>query len=929
LLLRVANEANRVADVLALTANSANTNVEQLGDAFKFVGPVAAAFGVSIEDTAAALGTLGNAGLQASLAGTGLRKILSTLGTPTKKLNDLLKKLGLTFSQVNPDTNKFADVMQLLADRGIGATDALNVFGQRGAPAILAVTSQIGKLQELTDGMKDVAGTADTTAKILTDTLGGSLKELRSAFEELILSTGDDGLGENLRAIVQGFTGVIRALNGTLDPLNENAKLYEQIAAGVRALKFVLIALIAVRTLSFFGGIIATLGTLTTTFATAAVGVTGFARAMIGLRTIVLGALGPVGWIVGIGLALLAFAQDDAPQAVDALKLVTREVNSLRKEFEAASLAAVDIRIGDAERRNELIDENVRRIKEEIKANKELLKQAGQGTFGQGFEIKAREDELKEELRGLQIVKDINVAQLAELADIRVEADKRRIAQEEQTLEALKKLQQQQLQAELAAGRAQINLNEAIALDELETAQKLAKDIAIIRKGELDKSLAERTISIDEYYDGLEALALEALDTDLAIERQKQAALTELQNQQRDVLQERTVKKVGDEVEGSDEQAAVAGRFKAEQEAQEIRFKQEQLALDQQLTILQAKRDGAIAKNEAARAKASAKQLDADIKAFDDEFDAKEAAQKQAFDDEFDAIILQRDRLSAAAERDVESGAASSFGLGAALDEIDEDAIQKLTDLQERVQLFSDTTTDPILPEKIAAIGDAIVDMSLRSSESIRAVITQLGEGLGDALFDILEGTKSAKEAFSDFARSFLRSIAKMILQQIALNAVKAAGRAFGFGFSGGGAVHAKGGGSIQGFAEGGYITGKGGPTSDTINARLSDGEYVVNAAAVKGYGLNFMEAINRMKVDKPAGLPKFAITRPRKVAFADGGVVDSGAQTNESKAPASSLRIVNVVDTDQTSDYLSSADGEAMIVNIIRRNGSTIKSII
>jgi len=166
-----ANEANRVADVLALTANSANTNVEQLGDAFKFVGPVAAAFGVSIEDTAAALGTLGNAGLQASLAGTGLRKILSTLGTPTKKLNDLLKKLGLTFSQVNPDTNKFADVMQLLADRGIGATDALNVFGQRGAPAILAVTSQIGKLQELTDGMKDVAGTADTTAKILTDTL--------------------------------------------------------------------------------------------------------------------------------------------------------------------------------------------------------------------------------------------------------------------------------------------------------------------------------------------------------------------------------------------------------------------------------------------------------------------------------------------------------------------------------------------------------------------------------------------------------------------------------------------------------------------------------------------------------------------------------------------------------------------------------------
>lgn len=78
-----AKESNRVSDILALTAASANTNVEQLGDAMSYVAPVAAAFSKSVEETSAALGILGNAGIQASSAGTGLRGILANLATVT------------------------------------------------------------------------------------------------------------------------------------------------------------------------------------------------------------------------------------------------------------------------------------------------------------------------------------------------------------------------------------------------------------------------------------------------------------------------------------------------------------------------------------------------------------------------------------------------------------------------------------------------------------------------------------------------------------------------------------------------------------------------------------------------------------------------------------------------------------------------------
>ena len=59
-----ADESGRVADVLAASASSANTSVQEMGEAFKFAGPVASAMGISIEEAAAALGVLWNAGLK-------------------------------------------------------------------------------------------------------------------------------------------------------------------------------------------------------------------------------------------------------------------------------------------------------------------------------------------------------------------------------------------------------------------------------------------------------------------------------------------------------------------------------------------------------------------------------------------------------------------------------------------------------------------------------------------------------------------------------------------------------------------------------------------------------------------------------------------------------------------------------------------------
>lgn len=76
-------------------------------------------------------------------------------------------------------------------------------------------------------------------------------------------------------------------------------------------------------------------------------------------------------------------------------------------------------------------------------------------------------------------------------------------------------------------------------------------------------------------------------------------------------------------------------------------------------------------------------------------------------------------------------------------------------------------------------------------------------------------------------------------------------------------------------YSMGGAIRGAGSGTSDSIPAMVSDGEYIHNAAAVDHYGVDFMHAVNNMKLPKFSlgGFVKgFSMPLPR---FADGGRVD------------------------------------------------------
>lgn len=140
--------------------------------------------------------------------------------------------------------------------------------------------------------------------------------------------------------------------------------------------------------------------------------------------------------------------------------------------------------------------------------------------------------------------------------------------------------------------------------------------------------------------------------------------------------------------------------------------------------------------------------------------------------------------------------------------------------------------------------------------------------------------------------------------------------------FFGGGA----GGGAA--FADGGLITGPGSGTSDSIPARVSNGEFIVRASETGKY----LPLLNMINEGKLAGMTP-SVRVPNHARFAEGGLVNTaviGSPEERQQANSdSNVRIVNVVDPAITKDFLASSEGEKVILNVISRNNSALKQAL
>lgn len=210
-------EVLRIANVFVLAANTSALNMQTLGEAMKFVAPIAKSAGVSFEETTAALALLAEKGTVASIAGTGLRRAFVTLLAPQGKLLEILNSLGISTEDVSLKTNTFADVLETLKESGFTTANAMEAFGDRAG----VIVEQLG---EFGDG-----GKAEKAVTTFTTVLGKNRAAL-GQFEKVgdnikILGLGIKIVFGDLSTAVDNSTGKLRDFTKTLEEVeNDLAK---------------------------------------------------------------------------------------------------------------------------------------------------------------------------------------------------------------------------------------------------------------------------------------------------------------------------------------------------------------------------------------------------------------------------------------------------------------------------------------------------------------------------------------------------------------------------------------------------------------------------------------------------------------------------------------------------------------------------------
>jgi TP901 family phage tail tape measure protein len=224
-----ADQSQRAADVFARTITTANVNMEQMSESMKYMGPTAAALGVSLEETSAMIGLLGNAGLQGGGATRALGTALTNLTKPTKQMAEMMQQIG--FSAFDT-TGNFVGMAGMVANlekglHGLTQEQRLSaistIFGSEAVQEINVllnaqreimvdgrkVTLQgAAALQDYTKELNNVKGAADLLARMQLDNLKGDVEELGGVWETTLIRVGD-AIEPLLRLVVQGFTKIL------------------------------------------------------------------------------------------------------------------------------------------------------------------------------------------------------------------------------------------------------------------------------------------------------------------------------------------------------------------------------------------------------------------------------------------------------------------------------------------------------------------------------------------------------------------------------------------------------------------------------------------------------------------------------------------------------------------------------------------------
>jgi TP901 family phage tail tape measure protein len=204
-------EVERIADVLQATSATSSTTVKTLGNAMNYVGPAARIAGLSLEQTAAAIGILHDNGIRGTRAGRGLRQVLSRLNTPTSEARKTLLEMGYSVN----------DLTAFLTEMGSASKAEIkyvaSLFGLVASPTIITLIEEGGEaLNTYAEEIKSLGDASDKAAAVMTDDLIGSFRLMTSAWDAA-RQAFTEPLTEDLRVPIDELANSFRDLAADAD----------------------------------------------------------------------------------------------------------------------------------------------------------------------------------------------------------------------------------------------------------------------------------------------------------------------------------------------------------------------------------------------------------------------------------------------------------------------------------------------------------------------------------------------------------------------------------------------------------------------------------------------------------------------------------------------------------------------------------------
>lgn len=294
-------EAERYADVFANACNNSALDVDSLSESLSVAAPIFSAAGYNIEDATLYMGTMANAGIDASTAANALKTGFARLVSPAKEGSEAMESLGLSVTNADGSMKDSVTIQKELHDAFSGLSEseqiaaASAIFGKNQMSNWLAlINTAPDDVSALNDALSEEGTTAEM-AEAMMGGFGGSIEKLKSSLDVLMTSLGS--------VIANYLTPIIEKAQEWIDKFNalsdEEKDQVVRIAAIAAAIGPMLVA---------GGKLLTGIGKIMTFAPKIATALQGISTIFGGFSTTLAGALAPIAAIVAaVGLLVAAF----------------------------------------------------------------------------------------------------------------------------------------------------------------------------------------------------------------------------------------------------------------------------------------------------------------------------------------------------------------------------------------------------------------------------------------------------------------------------------------------------------------------------------------------------------------------------------------------------------------------------------------------